>query len=84
MLMLHRMRELLERQRTMLANAVRAHLSELGIVAPQGISVKKLATQVHDPAVPLMTREALMLIRAPLGCHSDYGLMCRLRAKYIM
>lgn len=35
-LMLHKVRELLVRQRTMLTNALRAHLAELGIVAAQG------------------------------------------------
>jgi transposase len=34
-LMLHRTRALLIRQQTMLANAFRAHLAELGIVVPQ-------------------------------------------------
>src|ERR1700757_403266 len=36
-LMLHRARSLLVRQRTMLVNALRAHLAEFGIVAPQGL-----------------------------------------------
>lgn len=46
MLMLHRARELLVRQRTMLATALRAHLAEFGIIAPQGIQrVEKLAAQ---------------------------------------
>lgn len=36
-LMLHKARELLIRQRTMLTNALRAHLAELGIVATQGV-----------------------------------------------
>jgi transposase len=35
-LMLHRARELLVRQRTMLMNAVRGHLAEFGIIAPKG------------------------------------------------
>jgi len=35
-LMLHRTRDLLMRQRTQVINALRAHLSELGIVAAQG------------------------------------------------
>jgi transposase len=35
-LMQHRTRDLLMRQRTQLINAFRAHLAELGIVAPQG------------------------------------------------
>jgi transposase len=36
-LMLHRVRSLLVRQRTMLANALRAHMAEFGIIAPQGL-----------------------------------------------
>jgi transposase len=36
-LMLHRVRNLLVRQRTMLVNALRAHMAEFGIVAPQGL-----------------------------------------------
>ena len=36
-LMLHRSRDLLVRQRTMLVNAVRGHFAEFGIIAPQGI-----------------------------------------------
>ena len=35
-LMLHRTRALLVRQRTMLANALRAHLAEFGIIVAQG------------------------------------------------
>src|ERR1700681_4069343 len=35
-LMLHRTRQLLVRQRTMLSNAIRAHLGELGIVSAKG------------------------------------------------
>ena len=34
-MMLHRVRDLLVRQRTMLINALRAHMAELGIIAPQ-------------------------------------------------
>ena len=37
-LMLHRARQLLVRQRTMLSNAIRGHLSELGIVSAKGRS----------------------------------------------
>ncbi len=37
-LMLHRARELLIRQRTMLSNAIRGHLSEYGIVMRKGIA----------------------------------------------
>src|SRR5438067_1633259 len=35
-LMLHRTRQLLVRQRTMLSNALRGHLAELGIVSAKG------------------------------------------------
>jgi transposase len=35
-LVLHRARELLVRQRTMLINAIRGHCAEFGIIAPQG------------------------------------------------
>src|SRR5262245_22287160 len=37
MLMLHRARDLLIRQRTQLTNALRAHLAELGLVAVKGV-----------------------------------------------
>src|SRR3977135_3538940 len=36
-LMLHRTRDLLVRQRTMLVNALRGHMAELGVIAPKGI-----------------------------------------------
>ena len=36
-LMLHRARNLLVRQRTILVNALRAHMAEFGIIAPQGL-----------------------------------------------
>lgn len=63
MLMQHRVRELFVRQRTMLATALRAHLAEFGIVAPQGIHrVEKLAAEVRDPAVPPLAQEALSLL----------------------
>ncbi len=48
-LMLHRSRELLVRQRTMLVNAIRAHMAEFGIVAPAGIQrVKELFAVIAD------------------------------------
>lgn len=61
--MLHRTRELLVRQRTMLATSLRAHLAEFGIIAPQGIHrVEKLAADVHNPAVPPLARDALLVL----------------------
>jgi transposase len=62
-LMLHRVRELLVRQRTMLATGLRAHLAEFGIIAPQGIHRgEKLAAEVQSPAFPPLARQALMLL----------------------
>jgi transposase len=62
-LMLHRTRELLVRQRTMLATSLRAHLAEFGIIAPQGIHcVERLTADVHNPVVPPLARDALMVL----------------------
>ena len=67
-LMLHRARELLVRQRTMLATALRAHLAEFGIVAPQGIHrVEKLVAEIHNPAVPCLAREVLKVLADELA-----------------
>ena len=41
-LMLHRSRELLVRQRTMLVNGIGAHMAEFGIVAPAGVTAKRM------------------------------------------
>ena len=50
-LMLHRSRELLVKQRTMLINAVRGHCSELRLTASQGASrVNELIEMIDDPA----------------------------------
>src|SRR6266508_1212035 len=47
--LLHRGREQLVRQRTMLVNALRAHLAEFGIVAAQGLrNVGELIAIVRD------------------------------------
>ena len=63
-LMLHRVRELLIRQRTMLVNALRGHLAELGIVTRQGIAgVGMLIALVEDDdhdLVPPLARLALL------------------------
>lgn len=48
-LMLHRTRELLVRQRTMIINAIRAHMAEFGVVAPVGVpQIRKLLTVIAD------------------------------------
>ena len=47
--LLHRGRERLVRQRTMLVNALRGHLAEFGVIAPQGLrNVGRLIAIVRD------------------------------------
>lgn len=62
-LMLHRVREILVKQRTMLINAVRSHCSEFGLIASQGISrVNDLIAIIEDPddtRMPSIARVAL-------------------------
>lgn len=69
-LMLHRTRELLVRQRTMLVNALRGHMAELGVIAPQGIGrVADLVAvlMAEDKAdVPVLARKALGELAAEL------------------
>jgi transposase len=64
-LMLHRARDLLIRQRTMLKNALRGHLAEFGLTAPQGTSGSAtLAAIVEDEDLALLhplARETLLL-----------------------
>ncbi len=48
--MLFRVRDLLVRQRTQTINALRGHLAEFGVIAPQGRAhVGRLASAVEDP-----------------------------------
>lgn len=50
-LVLHRSRYLLVRQRTMLINAVRGHCAEFGLVAPQGaLRLTDLVVQIRSAA----------------------------------
>jgi len=69
-LMLHRSRELLIRQRTMLINGLRAHLAEFGIVMRQGTAgVSTLMTLIEDDEhelFPEVAREALLNLVAQL------------------
>ena len=62
-LMLHRSRDLLMRQRTMILNAIRAHFAEFGIIAAQGPrKVTELViglTEEGDPGLPETARSAL-------------------------
>ncbi len=69
-LMMHRARNLLIRQRTMLVNALRAHLAEFGVIAPQGLRhVEELAAAIEENRVglPELARAILRLIVAQLN-----------------
>ncbi|KZM38878.1 IS110 family transposase [Labrenzia sp. OB1] len=64
-LMLHRARDLLVRQRTMLVNALRAHLAEFGIVAARGPQqVRCLVTDLENATdgLPEVGRAALLCL----------------------
>ena len=61
----HTTRALLVRQRTMIANSLRAALSEIGIVAAQGIEgLRQLMSRLEAPGeeVPEIMRGALLLL----------------------
>ena len=70
MLMLHKVRELLVRQRVMLTNALRGHLAELGLIAAQGQSgLKDLIAQFHaeQSNLPELARAALRRLINQIG-----------------
>src|SRR2546421_811474 len=68
--LLHRGREQLVRQRTMLVNALRAHLAEFGMVAAQGLrNVAQLIAIVRDAGdlrLPDVARQVLQVLSAQL------------------
>ncbi len=69
-LMLHRARGLLVRQRTMLVNALRAHMAEFGIIAPQGLRhVEELTNEIarEQARLPELARSILQTIVDQLG-----------------
>jgi transposase len=69
-LALHRTRELLVRQRTMLINAIRGHCAEFGIIAPQGVRrLAELVEQVRQAQaaeLPDLARSALLRLAGQL------------------
>ena len=68
--LLHRGRERLVRQRTMLVNALRAHLAEFGIVAARGLrNVGQLIAIVRDDAdirLPPVAQQVLQVLASQL------------------
>jgi transposase len=63
LMMVHRSRALLVRQRTMLINAIRAHLAEFGIVAPVGLrgiaALLEVISDERDERLPSVARDCL-------------------------
>ncbi|WP_137681744.1 IS110 family transposase [Aurantiacibacter suaedae] len=70
LMMLHRVRLMLNRQRTQISNAIRAHISEFGVVAPVGrLGVERLLEVVGDAGddrVPEDGRLCLQMLAAQL------------------
>src|SRR5437899_2499978 len=68
--LLHRGRERLVRQRTGLVNALRGHLAEFGVIAPQGLrNVGKLIAIVRDERdarLPDLARQVLQVLAAQI------------------
>jgi len=62
-LMLHRSRQLLVRQRTMLANAIRGHLAEFGIISAKGrngtAELLEVIAHAADDCIPAVARLSL-------------------------
>jgi transposase len=62
-LMLHRSRRLLVRQRTMLSNAIRGHMAELGIISAKGrkgtAELLEIIANADDHRIPAVARLSL-------------------------
>jgi transposase len=79
-LMLHRSRQLLVRQRTMLSNAIRGHMAEFGIISAKGrngtAELLKVITDVRDDRVPEAARFSLdVLARQYLAAASEIAVI---------
>jgi len=65
-LMLHRTRQLLIRQRTMLSNAIRGHMAELGVIAAKGrngtAELLQIIGDLTDDRIPPVARFCLDLL----------------------
>src|SRR6201998_4954979 len=75
-LMLHRTRQLLVRQRTMLSNAIRGHMAELGIISAKGrngtAELLQVIGDVTDDRIPPIARFCLdLLARQYLSLSAD-------------
>ena len=77
-LMLHRSRQLLVRQRTMLSNAIRGHLAELGIISAKGrngtAELLGIIANEKDDRIPVAARLSLdVLARQYLAITTEIG-----------
>jgi transposase len=72
--MLHKVRETLIGQRTQAINAMRGHLSELGVIAPQGLlgqaELGRIVRDENDARLPPMARVTLQLLLAQIEATS--------------
>src|SRR6201987_3977758 len=79
-LMLHRSRQLLVRQRTMLSNAIRGHLAELGIISAKGrngtAKLLELIANEQDECIPAAARFSLdVLARQYVAIAAEIGVI---------
>src|SRR3954453_691241 len=79
-LMLHCSRQLLVRQRTMLSNAIRGHLAELGIISAKGrngtAELFKIIADEKDGRIPAAARFSLDVLarqHAAIAPHDGRG-----------
>jgi transposase len=77
-LMLHRSRQLLVRQRTMLSNAIRGHMAELGIISAKGrngtVELLKMLANGEDDRIPATARFSLeVLARQYVAITAEIG-----------
>ena len=77
LMMVHRTGSLLVRQRTMLVNAIRAHLAEFGLVAPVGLRGMKALLDIvadsEDGRVPAVARCCLESLAISLASVEHQG-----------
>lgn len=77
-LMLHRSRQLLVRQRTMLSNAIRGHMAELGIISAKGrngtAELLQIVANTDDDRIPSSARFCLeVLARQYIALTAEIG-----------
>src|SRR5262249_40093765 len=83
--LLHRGREQLVRQRTMLVNALRAHLAEFGIVAARGLrNVGQLIAIVRDDADIRLPAVARQVVRVRASQLEKIGAAVAARERHLL